>query len=261
VLPTIGAFIESSLIEWPGKIATAIALQGCNLRCPYCHSAPLVSARGGESVPLDAILAHFRKLRGWVDGTVVSGGEPLMHQGVRELIEAVRDEGLLVKLDTNGTFPDRLAELVSAGLVDYIAIDVKAPLDAGKYAWATGVNADVEAVRRSIAIALESGVPWEARTTLCPAVLTEEDLPVMARELARAPRWYLQQFRPKGCLDPAVMAVAPWTEEKLTQIHERCRRLAPGCLVRGRNFAAKGAEGEALPSASHGRDDCAEASA
>ncbi len=233
LLPPIGAFIESSLIEWPGSISVCLALQGCNLKCPYCHSAPLVPVKGGEAVDFDLVLAHLEKRDGWIDGVVVSGGEPCLHKELSELLAAIKELGLAVKLDTNGTLPDRLEELIEAELVDYIAMDVKAPLDAQKYAKAAGVAVDVEKVRQSIDMAMKFRGGSEFRTTLCPAVLTPEDVLELASELAGADRWFLQQFRPMGCLDPALLDVEPWSLSDVTELAAKCREKAPGCFVRG----------------------------
>lgn len=248
MLPTVGAFMQSSLIEWPGKIATVIALQGCNFRCPYCHSAPLVPKEGDEVIPFDAVLRQFGKLVGWLDGTVISGGEPLIHEDVRGLIERVRAEGLLVKLDTNGSFPDRLAEMIGDGLVEHVAMDLKAPLDAEKYSRAAGVNVRVEDIRRSTEILREwgaSGGSYEFRTTLCPAVLTEDDVLAIAEEVADAPKWFLQQFRPMGCLDPAMLEVEPWSEDRVREVADRCRAVCAHCMVRGEDLASRAASAEA----------------
>ena len=245
MIPTIGAFIESSLIEWSGKIAAAIALQGCNFRCPFCHSAPLVPAKGTEAIPFDDIVEHLERRRGWVDGVVVSGGEPLLHAEVRELLERIKEMGLLVKLDTNGSFPDRLAEMLEAGLVDYMAIDVKAPLDAERYSRSAGVKIRIEDIRRSIETAIASPVGCEFRTTLCPAVLSEEDVVAIAAELAGADSWFLQQFRPLGCLDPEFLDVEPWSDQRVRALVDRCSEICAGCMLRGRDFAGDGIAAEA----------------
>ena len=238
--PPIAEFIPSSMIDWDGRIASVVVLQGCNCRCPCCHSGKFVPPGAPErEVPWDVVEGHFVANEGWIDGVVVSGGEPTIHAGLAGLLEALRGLGLPVKLDTNGSTPRRLRELVEAGLVEHVAMDVKAPLDPDAYARATGLPAEraaalLEAVRESIEYLRTGPVSCELRTTLAPGVFTgDAELERLAAELSWTGRWYLQGFRPVDCLDP-LMERHPATDPARLERNAACLHgLAPGCRARG----------------------------
>ena len=150
MLPPIRGFIESTLLDWEGKVAAVVFLPGCNFRCGYCHARHLVEPMpSDEAIPLEAVLVSFRRQRGWLDGVVISGGEPTLHPGLLDFIRQFRAKGIAVKLDTNGSRPDVLERLLALGVLDYVAMDVKAPLD-GKYAEVARAPVDLDAIRRSI---------------------------------------------------------------------------------------------------------------
>ncbi len=234
MLPPIRGFIESSLIEWEGQISSIVILQGCNLNCPFCHSAHLISREmPAEVVPLDGILAFLEGRRAWVDGVVISGGEPTVHPELPELLAAFKGLGLGIKLDTNGTAPGMLSDLIDMGLVDYVAMDLKAPLTAKRYARAAGGAVDLEAVKRSARLLLKGRVDYEFRTTVCPAVVRLEDLPEMARSVAGARRYVLQQFTPETAGSPELRATQPYPKEQLAEIARSLAGTVTDCCLRG----------------------------
>jgi len=234
MIPPVKGFLKSTLIDWEGKIASVVFLPGCNFRCGYCHSPHLVSnADQFESIPLDAILESIKAEGDWLDGVVVTGGEPTIHPGLPELIETLRRNDLAVKLDTNGASPGLLRELIRAGMVDAVAMDVKAPLMAGRYETVTGVSCDLEAVRECIAILLEGAIDYEFRTTVCPTYLELSDIAVIASQIASARRYVLQNFRPTLCLDKGLEATRPYTIEDLKEMADAARRHVATCCVRG----------------------------
>jgi len=238
-LPPVAEFFPSSLIEWEDHLSAVIALQGCNYRCPFCHSARLVRPGPPDrEVPWDEVERVLARRAGWLDGVVVSGGEPTIHAGLGELLEALRALDLPVKLDTNGSSPARLEELVRAGLVQHVALDVKAPLDEAAYERATGRSGALAAVRESLALLRRGGVSCELRTTIWPVVFDERALLELARELAWAPAWFLQSFRPQGCLDPEAERLPPTDPDWLAAVARKCRAVAPGCRVRGETGAS-----------------------
>ncbi|KPJ63400.1 MAG: hypothetical protein AMS15_00500 [Planctomycetes bacterium DG_23] len=233
MLPEIKGFIQTTLIDWPGKIASEIFLAGCNFRCPYCHSRHLVVApQELETIPLDAVLAHLKKNAGWIDGVVVSGGEPTLHQDLGALLEKFIRLGLPVKLDTNGTRPEFLTELSRAGLIHYVAMDIKAPLDE-RYFGSSGVKCDLEAVRHSIDFLLQDNLDYEFRTTVCPAFLERKDICDIARQIEGARRYILQNFRPVNCLDPKMEEVDPFPKELLQEMASEARAFVGEVSVRG----------------------------
>jgi len=229
----IRGFLPNTLIDWPGRLAAEIFLGGCNLRCPYCHAGYLLAdPPGAETFELQHVLTCLKRETGWIDGVVVSGGEPTLHPGLPGLLAAFKAEGLEVKLDTNGTTPDVLEALLAEGLIDSVAMDVKAPLD-DRYARATGrPHLDVSPVRRSLAVLRAWGGEYELRTTVCPSVLTPDDVVDVAADVEGAPRLVLQQFQPGHCLDPALNERPPYPEELLLRLAEKCCRFLP-TTVRG----------------------------
>ena len=234
MLPPIRGLIESSLLEWEGRVSTVVCLQGCNLRCPFCHSHNLISRDlPREVVPLRDVLALLGDRRGWTDGVVVSGGEPCIHPELPEFLAAFKSIGLPVKLDTNGTYPGMLADLIDMGLADYVAMDLKAPLEEVRYAAAAGTCTDVAAVARSAALLLRGRVDYEFRTTVCPAVVSLEDLEPMARSVAGARRYILQQFVPETAFRRELRAVRPYASCDLLAVSQKLRGIVKSCTLRG----------------------------
>ena len=226
-------WVRTSLIDYPEYIATVLFTGGCNFRCPSCHNADLV-LRPAEmpDLPLDEVWAFLSRRVGLVDGVVVTGGEPTLQDGLIPFLRRVRERGLDVKLDTNGYRPDVLAALLDEGLVDYVAMDVKAPPE--KYPLLAGyADLDVARLERSVALLQNSAISHEFRTTVVPGLLDEADVDEIARWIAGAARYMLQQFRPTGTLDPSLEAATPYSLERLREMAERANRWVVQATVRG----------------------------
>lgn len=231
---TIKGFVETSLIEWEGMLVSILFLPGCNYRCSYCHSPHLVySSEDMETIPTEVVMESLRRRKGWIDGVVVSGGEPTLQKGLKELIKRLKALGVKVKLDTNGSNPDVLEELLEEGLLDCIAMDVKAPLREEEYSRATGGPCNVEALKRSIHLILQSGVEHEFRTTVCPGFLAEEAVREIARDILGTKKYVLQSFRPNNCLDPSMLEVKPYPAERLKKFKEIVKSYLGHCFIRG----------------------------
>lgn len=190
-----------ALVDYPGKLAATVFTGGCNLRCPFCHNAQLVT--GGAEMrprhPQEDILAFLSTRRNLLDGVVISGGEPLMQDGVGEFAAAVKAMGFAVKLDTNGCYPEKLRALLEAGLVDYVAMDIKNSLP--KYPSTVGVpRFDATAVQESAALLMAGSTPYEFRTTLVREFHMEADLLAIGHWLEGGARYYLQSFVDSGGL-------------------------------------------------------------
>jgi len=232
-LPPIKGFVRNTLVDWEGQVACAVFLPGCNFRCHYCHARALVTEPEElPSVPIADIMQYVGENGGWIDGAVISGGEPTLQPGLEQLVLLLKSARLKVKLDTNGSQPAVLAELVRRGLLDYVAMDVKAPLDP-RYQRVVGCEVDTAAVRRSIDLLSTGPVDHEFRTTVCPEYLDEHDVLDLARDLAGARRLVLQPFRPVDCLDAALQKVEPYPRERLQAMAEAARQFVPNCSVRG----------------------------
>jgi pyruvate formate lyase activating enzyme len=234
VVVPIKGFIENSLIEWEGKIVSIIFLPTCNLRCPYCHAPHLVLAPNDlESIPIDVIINKMLQNHGWVDGVVVTGGEPTAHKHLAEFLKLLKETGALVRLDTNGTNPQVLKDLIGRSLLDCVAMDIKAPLRKEKYEQVAGVPCNIEDIKESIRIIMESGLEYEFRTTVCPTQLNGDDVEDIAMSLQGAGRYVLQSFRPNHCLDTRMLQVEPYQAETLREYAISAGKYVDSCCVRG----------------------------
>jgi len=231
-LPPIAGFHPTTLIDWPGRLAAIVFLPRCNLRCRFCHAGALL-VDPDEPLPVDGVLEQMASQEGWLDGVVICGGEPTLWPALPDLCRRFHDAGLGVKLDTNGTRPEALEGLLAAGLVDAVAMDLKAPLD-GRYAEVCGVETvDLAALRRSIALLMGGRVEYEFRTTVVPTLLGEDEIRAMGPEIAGAEAWNLQQFEPDGALDPALREVQPYLPAQMAALAEIGRTFVARCKVRG----------------------------
>ncbi|MFP4010569.1 MAG: anaerobic ribonucleoside-triphosphate reductase activating protein [Spirochaetaceae bacterium] len=233
---------KSTLIDYPGEVAATVFTAGCNLACPYCHNPELVSGRPPAGfLSRQEVLAYLGKRRGVLGGVCITGGEPTLHPDLEELIGGIHALGLKVKLDTNGTRPDRLETLA----VDYVAMDLKttperydrvASADAAAGSGAGSAPGLAERVRRSVAILRErgrrDGVSYEFRTTMVPGIVSEEDLDGLCELMRPGERYVLSPFRPSVTLDPKLGSVAPYPSETLERIAEACRLRGIAARVR-----------------------------
>ena len=171
----IGGLIKFTLIDYPGHVAAVVFTQGCNFRCRYCHNPELVYPHLlQESMPKDDVLSFLRKRKGTLEGVVITGGEPTVHLGLIDFMAEMKALGYKIKLDTNGTKPEVLQEAIERQLVDFVAMDLKAPLE--KYSLITGVEFDPKIIQKSMDMIVASGLPYEFRTTYDKEVLTDEDI-------------------------------------------------------------------------------------
>ena len=189
-----------AMVDYPGKLATTVFTGGCNLRCPFCHNAPLVlSPEENPQLSQEEVLDFLSSRKGLLDGVVLSGGEPLLQSGAADFLSRVRQLGFAVKLDTNGCFPDALEQILSAGLVDYVAMDIKNRPE--KYPQTVGLPAfDLAPVRKSVQLLMSSGIDFEFRTTVIREFHTVDDIRAIGQWLHGAPRYSLQQFVDSGNL-------------------------------------------------------------
>lgn len=189
-----------SMVDFPNKIAATVFTGGCNLRCPFCHNALLVT-RLAESPRIDTeeVLRFLRSRRGLLDGVVLTGGEPLLQKGAADFLAQVKDMGFAVKLDTNGCFPEVLAEILDRKLVDYVAMDIKNSKE--KYAATVGIPGfDLAPVEKSIALLMSGNTDYEFRTTVVKELHNAEDIEAIGQWIRGAKRYYLQNFEDSGNL-------------------------------------------------------------
>jgi pyruvate formate lyase activating enzyme len=217
----IKGFQGTSLIDYPGRIASIIYTGGCNFRCRYCYNRALVDNTHLPDLDTAEILGELRARRGFIEGVVVTGGEPTIHPGVIELLRAIKRIGLRVKLDTNGAQYAILEWIIEEELADYIAMDYKAPLE--KLERVAGVAGAEERVRASAQLLIKRAKHYEFRTTVHPALLDPFDIDEIAGEIAGAAAYYLQQYHAIDSLDTALMEAAPYPADFF---HAAAARLA-----------------------------------
>ena len=183
-----------SLLDYPGKLACTVFTSGCNFRCPYCYYKPLVmDTHENKKIPLEDVYAFLEKYQGILDGVCLTGGEPLIQHGVEEFLTHVAKLGYAVKLETNGSFPDKLRRFVSEGLVSYVAMDIKnSPQSYGKTVGIKGY--DVENVKKSVEFLLSDRVPYEFCTTVVLELHQRSDFESIGRWITNAKQYYLQGF-------------------------------------------------------------------
>lgn len=203
----IGGFQPFTLSDFPGHVAAVVFTQGCNFRCPFCHNAVLLAraARQEDMVPETEVLGFLHARRGLLDGVVVTGGEPTLQPGLASFLKHAKSIGYKTKLDTNGSRPQVLAALIEEELLDYIAMDVKAPLD--QYARLAGVPVPTRDLEESIALISWSRLPHEFRTTVVPALLTSQHVAAIRAILPSGSPHRVQRFIPENALDPEACGV------------------------------------------------------
>ncbi len=215
----IKGFIETSFIDWKGELAAVLFTGGCNFRCPFCHNRTLVLRHQLLSdVPFDHILGRLQKFQKWVERVVITGGEPTLQKGLFDLIGALKSRGFKVKLDTNGSRPDVIRRLVAEDMIDYIAMDVKGPLEA--YDRWCGTKVDKQAIRESIDFILLGRIQYEFRMTFVPFLHRDQDAYQVAEEIRPARNFSLQQFIPRGTINPKYASIRPFSTEKMKSLRE-----------------------------------------
>ena len=221
-----------TLLDYPGKVACTVFTGGCNFRCPFCHNASLVlPQRCAQELPEEEILAFLKKRCGMLDGVAVTGGEPLLHKDIGLFLRKVRDLGYKIKLDTNGSFPDRLEALISDGLVDRVAMDVKN--SPALYSVTAGIPAlDIAPIEKSRDMLLSGAVEAEFRTTVVKGLHTRESLIETAKWIAGASEYYLQQFKDSGDILSSA-GLSAFDREEMLSLAEAVRPYVPSVQIRG----------------------------
>ncbi len=231
-------FQKTSLIEYPGKIVSAVFTAGCNFRCPFCQNPGLVLTPDSlPSVSSKEVVSHLISKKKWMDGLSITGGEPMICKDLPNFVREVKREGFLVGIETNGTNPQMLKDLIAGRLIDYVALDIKAPLVWEKYKRAAGINDEdlFRKVKESVKVLLEldSEASYEFRTTVVPGLIKEEDILTVARQIKRAKSYTLQQFLPRITLDRQYESLKPYSKEVLEKMRKRAESYVETCQVRG----------------------------
>jgi pyruvate formate lyase activating enzyme len=230
----IGGIQKHSLIDYPGKVGCVVFLAGCNLDCPYCHNPQLTGEPGSgpdRIAPEDA-LAFLAQRRGFLDGVVISGGEPTLHPGLPDFCARIKSLGYPVKLDTNGSRPQMLRRLIRAGLVDYLAMDIKTEPE--RYEGGIASRFDCSALLASLQLILESGLDYEFRTTCAKPLVTPGAIESIARRIQGCRRYCLQAFRENVILHPEFFGGADpaCSVEEMAHLRRIAEPWVQTCMVR-----------------------------
>lgn len=226
----IGGVQKLSLVDYPHHTAIALFTIGCNMRCGYCHNPELVlPERFADEIPVEDFFTFLQTRVGKVESVVVSGGEPTMHAGLPGFIRRVKALGFLVKLDTNGTHPKMLCELFDEGLLDYVAMDIKASFE--RYQEVVARPVDLAAIRRSISLIKAAGVDHEFRTTVVRGLIDVDDMEEIGRLVAGSPRYALQRFRPGRTLNPQFAHAETASDTELSAMQKILKRFVTECVV------------------------------
>jgi pyruvate formate lyase activating enzyme len=227
----IGSMQRFSLIDYPGKICAIVFTQGCNFRCPYCHNPELVNPKKfGESIAHDEIFPFLERRRGKLDAVSITGGEPTIQEDIVGFIKKIKNLGYLVKIDTNGSIPEILEELIGEKLLDSIAMDIKAPLN--KYKKTVKATIDTRRIEESIHLIMNSGIDYEFRTTIVKSLLDEDDIKKIGRVIEGADRYVLQKFVPSKTLNPTFMNAATFTDEEFERTFKSLEKLVKSVIMR-----------------------------
>ena len=231
----IRAMIETSLIDWDGKLTTVLFFDKCNFRCPFCHNWELIMHP--ENFPViqwQEIEKVLRSKKDWIDGVVLTGGEPLVDK--EEVFDTARKTkalGMLVKLDTNGAYPNTLREMISENMVDYVALDIKAPLDK-RYAKAAGKEINTESILESVEILKKSNIDYEFRTTCVPGIIDNVAIESIGKVIRGAKQWVLQQYVPENAHQEEYRAMHRILEPDLLKLLDIARKYVPNTKLRAK---------------------------
>ena len=220
----IAGWLPAGMLDWPGRLSATVFLSGCDFRCPFCHNPGLIGSTCGEAA-WKPLAEHLTEKRGWLDGVVVTGGEPTTDPGLRDLLCALKVMGMPVKLDTNGNNPEAVRSIIEDDLVSMVALDIKTL--PGRYDRLTGVHGSGDRVVQTAALLIDSGVSHEFRTTAYPGGLALDDFEAIASLLEGGDNYVIQQFRPEGTLDPRASAVLPYRADALLGVASLCCAYLP----------------------------------
>lgn len=209
----IGGLQKTTLVDYPGKVAATVFTLGCSFRCHFCHNPELViPSQFNPVIPINEVMEFFKSRVGKLEAVCITGGEPTVQKDIGKFIIDLKNLGYLVKLDTNGTMPDVLQKLIEANNIDYIAMDIKGPID--RYAEITATNSFEDKIKRSIKMIMESGIPYEFRTTIAKPLHNIEDFKGIGELIKGSNLYYIQNFVPSKQVDEN-MPLGPFSKDEL----------------------------------------------
>ena len=224
----ISGLLKTTLLDYPEHVATTVFLGGCNMRCPFCHNASLIFSPV-QTYTQEELLAFLKKRAGILDGVCITGGEPTIHPELPAFLKTIKDLGYLIKLDTNGSNPSMLSSLISQELIDYVAMDVKLPLE--EYKKSLGYSGEEKELSKSLALLKSNIIPYELRTTVVEELHSPELIHAMGNEVKGACKLYLQNFVDSG--DIICSKLHPVSEKTLREYQQILQNYVPATYIRG----------------------------
>jgi len=223
---------KTSLIDYDTYTSCVVFLSGCNFRCGFCQNPDLIVELDKTPTICEHEFFDFlEKRKKWLDGVVVTGGEPCLNEELPLFIRIIKDKGFKVKLDTNGTNPKMIEDFIKNRLVDYVAMDIKGPLE--KYDNIAGVKVDKEMMKKSADLIMKSGIDYEFRLTAVPGLIERADFEKIGKWLEGAKRFFIQQFRNKVCLDKSFEKIKPFSRDNLDEFKRILDKYIKDVKVRG----------------------------
>lgn len=226
----IGGIQKTTLVDFPEKIAAIVFTQGCNFRCGYCHNPEILDFKQKANYKTEEFMEFFKSRKGKLDGVVITGGEPTLQSGLYDFIKDIKSLNFAVKLDTNGTNPETLDKLIKDNLLDYIAMDIKAPFE--KYKEITGTNCDLQNIKQSIQLIMNSNTDYEFRTTVLKSQLSFEDFENIGKMISGAKKYYLQKFVPSKILNNNLLNEKTYSESEFNEICQNLKKYIKNIYVR-----------------------------
>src|SRR3972149_11703432 len=222
----IKGFLETSFLDWPGKLSAVLFLPHCNFRCRYCHNHPLIlHLERHSSISLHHVLSRLDTFRDWIHGVCITGGEPTLHVDLPLLIREIRQNGFSVKLDTNGSNPGMLEDLIETGGIDFVSMDVKSPLDPFSYRRSAGLSVNLALILRSIEILKREKVEYQFRMTVVPRLHSVNDVQQLGHQLKAGSRIVLQSFNPENPMDSSLKDIQPYDQNLLRAVEKEVQAM------------------------------------
>jgi pyruvate formate lyase activating enzyme len=230
----IKGMMETSFLDWDGKIVATLFVPKCNFRCPFCQNHDLIEHPDNfKTITFEQIERVIKKSKLFLDGICITGGEPLVYTDLGEFIIKLRELDMKIKLDTNGSYPDRLNTMINKGILDYIAMDIKAPLNSKLYEKSAGAKVEIEKIIRSIDIIMNSNLDYEFRSTVVPGLLDLDKITEIARSIDGARKYVLQQYLQDNALSPDFRKVQPYSNAEIEKMADVCRKHINIITIRG----------------------------
>ncbi|MEM4263831.1 MAG: anaerobic ribonucleoside-triphosphate reductase activating protein [Candidatus Woesearchaeota archaeon] len=231
----IVGFLKTSFMDWDGRIVSVIFLPGCTFRCPFCYNYEMaVTPEKLQEFSWESIKEYLAENKDFLDGVCITGGEPTLTKELPQLCKEIKELGLKVKLDSNGTNPEMLKQLIDEKLIDFVAMDIKAPFE--KYSTACGVNDRklLDAVKQSVKIIMKSGIDYEFRTTVVPTLHTYEDIQKISEQIKEAKKYVIQNFLPENAMNLKLREQKSFNRDAIEEFMREARKNIKNVIFRGK---------------------------